>query len=132
SLRYDIQPFAQPQVRNPDPQLAAAGIHTSFLKTDKNNLAPRIGFAWTPTDKWVVRGGYGLFYGRTPSIMVGTAHSNNGINVQTITFTGNLVPVYPTVYGSIPTGVALPKPTIFVFDKNYQTPRVQQSSAGVE
>ena len=36
-----------------------------------------------------MRAGYGLFYGRTPSIMVGTAHSNNGINVQTITFTGS-------------------------------------------
>ena len=36
----------------------------------------------------VARAGYGLFYGRTPSIMVGTAHSNNGVNVQTITFRG--------------------------------------------
>jgi len=132
-LRYDIQKFAKPQIRNPDPQLAAADIDTSVLTTDRNNLGPRLGVAWSPAgQKYVVRGGYGVFFGRTPSIMVGTAHSNNGINVQTITFTGNLVPVYPTVYGSIPTGAALPKPTIFVFDKNYQNPRVQQASAGVE
>ena len=45
--------------------------------------------------KYVVRAGYGLFYGRTPSIMVGTAHSNNGINVQTITFTGSQMPDLP-------------------------------------
>jgi hypothetical protein len=76
--------------------------------------------------------GYGLFYGRTPSIMVGTAHSNNGINVQTITFTGTQIPVYPAVFGALPTGVALPKPTIFNFDRSYQSPRVEQASVGYE
>lgn len=131
-LRYDVQKFAQPPVKNPDPQLAAAGIDTSFLNTDKNNFGPRLGFAWNPRRKLVVRGGYGIFYGRTPSIMVGTAHSNNGINVQTVTFTGALVPSYPGIFASLPTGVALPKPTIFVFDENYQNPKVHQASAGFD
>ena len=132
-LRYDVQIFAKPQVRNPDGQLLAAGIDTSTLNTDRNNWAPRIGLAWSPgPKKYVVRAGYGIFYGRTPSIMVGTAHSNNGINVQTITFTGALVPAYPATFAAIPSGVVLPRPTIFVFDKAYQNPRVQQASTGVE
>jgi Carboxypeptidase regulatory-like domain/TonB dependent receptor len=132
-LRYDLQRFAKPQVQNPDPQLTAANIDTSFLPTDTNNWGPRLGIAWSPSGKpYVARGGYGVFYGRTPSIMVGTAHSNNGINVQTITFTGNQVPVYPAVFPSLPTGVALPKPTIFNFDRNYQNARIQQASAGFE
>jgi hypothetical protein len=131
-LRYDLQAFAQPQVRNPDPQLQAAGIDTSFLKTDGNNLGPRLGLAWNPDARTVVRAGYGLFYGRTPAIMVGTAHSNNGINVQTVTFTGPLVPVYPTILESLPSGVTLPRPTIFVFDEDYENPQVHQASAGVE
>jgi hypothetical protein len=120
-------------VRNPDPQLAAAGIDTSVLNTDTNNWGPRLGIAWAPVGRrYVARAGYGLFFGRTPSIMVGTAHSNNGINVQTITFTGALVPAYPNVFASIPTGVALPKPTIFAFDRQYQNARVQQGSGGVD
>jgi hypothetical protein len=132
-LRYDVQTFAKPQVRNPDPQLAAAGIDTSTLNTDRNNWSPRVGLAWSPgPKKFVARGGYGIFYGRTPSIMVGTAHSNNGINVQTITFTGSLVPTYPATFAAIPAGVARPRPTIFVFDQDYQNPRVQQANTGVE
>jgi outer membrane receptor protein involved in Fe transport len=131
-LRYDQQKFEQPQVRNPDPQLAAAGIDTSFLATDDDNVAPRLGVAWNPRSDLVVRAGYGLFYGRTPAIMVGTAHSNNGINVQTVTFTGSQVPTYPNAFPALPTGSALPRPTIFVFDRDYENPEVHQASAGVE
>jgi len=135
-LRYDLQKFAQPPVRNPDPQLAAAGIDTSSLNTDTNNWGPRLGVAWSPVNsRYVVRAGYGLFYGRTPSIMVGTAHSNNGINVQTITFrgaSGDPVPTYPNRFSSIPSGVTLPRPTIFTFAPDYENSRVQQASVGYE
>ena len=130
-VRYDVQSFAQPPVKNPDPQLAAAGIDTSFLKTDKNNIAPRLGLAWSPNSKTVVRAGYGLFYGRTPSIMVGTAHSNNGINVIALRFTGSQVPKWPSKLDAPPGGVSV-KPTIFFFDPDYQNPEVHQASVGID
>ena len=133
-LRYDKQGIAQPEVRNPDAQLLAAGIDTSVVPEDDDNISPRIGLAWTPgaDGRTVVRAGYGIFFGRTPAIMIGTAHSNNGINVQTITFTGNLIPQYPNIYASLPTGVTLPRPTIFAFDPDFQNPEVHQGSIGVE
>src|SRR5207237_8653517 len=89
---------------------------------------------WTPfnNNRTVVRAGYGVFYGRTPSIMIGTAHSNNGINVQTITFRGAAMPVYPNRFESLPTGATPPNPTIFVFDPNFQNPKVQQSRLRLE
>ena len=42
---------------------------TPFLKAgrpaDKNNLAPRLGFAYTVTDRTVLRGGFGQYFGET-------------------------------------------------------------------
>ncbi len=53
-----------------DPRYIAFGVVTgdklglprSLVKTDYNNLAPRVGAAWRVANKSVLRGGYGLFY----------------------------------------------------------------------
>jgi hypothetical protein len=37
----------------------------ALVYPDRNNFAPRAGFAYTPAAKWVVRGGYGVFYTHT-------------------------------------------------------------------
>jgi hypothetical protein len=48
-----------------DPKL---GLIFGTPKTDKNNWAPRLGFAYDPfgTGRWSIRGGIGLFYDITP------------------------------------------------------------------
>ncbi len=37
----------------------------ALIHPDRNNFAPRVGFAYTPGARWVVRGGYGVFYTHT-------------------------------------------------------------------
>ena len=133
-LRYDLQKIEQPTVANTDSQLLAAGLRTDRIAEDHNNWGPRVGFAWTPGSdgRTLVRGGYGIFYGRTPGIMVSTAISNNGISVQTLTFRGASVPTYPNRFVTPPTGGTSPLPTILLFDPNFQNPMVHQASFGVE
>jgi outer membrane receptor protein involved in Fe transport len=132
-VRYDLMKTAAPDVRNPDPQLAAAGIDTSHFDADTNNWGPRLGLAWAPAGRnYVVRGGWGLFYGRTPSIMLGTAHSNNGVNIVSLTFTGDAVPTYPQSFASIPAGGTAGRPNIFYIDNEFANSRLMQANAAVE
>ncbi len=35
----------------------------ALIKTDRNNVAPRLGFSWQPSSLYNVRGGVGIFYG---------------------------------------------------------------------
>mgnify|MGYP000875212022 CR=1 FL=1 len=137
-LRYDTQVLRQGPTRNSSPSLAAANIDTSHINNDYNNLAPRFGFAWNPASqsRLVVRGGYGLFYGRTPSIALGTAHSNNGLNSISVTLTNPTNLVYPFRFTGLADiqarGGQPPAANLFVFERNYQQPYTMQGSFGVE
>jgi len=133
-IRYDLFSYATPPLHNPDPGLAAMGLDTARINLDSNNIAPRFGFAFKVNQKGtiVVRGGYGMYYGRTPSILTGTAFTQNGIQVQTYTLnaaTGG-IPVYPNVLSGPP---ALNRtPDIYVFAPNYVQPLTQQWSLNTE
>ncbi|MGH9938593.1 MAG: TonB-dependent receptor domain-containing protein, partial [Blastocatellia bacterium] len=37
----------------------------ALIHPDRNNFAPRFGFAWSPTSRWVARGAYGIFFTHT-------------------------------------------------------------------
>lgn len=135
--RYDLQTLAAPPVRNPDPQLINAGLDTSRQPSDTNNLAPRFGFSYAFDDKSVLRGGYGIFYSRTTGIMLGTAHSQNAINVININLTtpaqitaAGLT--YPNILSAPPTGAVPVRPSIFLFSNDYAQPYVQQGRLGFE
>ncbi len=123
--RYDLARFAQPPVLNPDPMLLAAGLRTDRINTDTNNHAPRFGLAYRldQEGKQVIRAGYGIFYARTPSILVGTAHSQNGIQVQVYTLSTGL-PVFPNVLTDPP--AASRRPDIYVASPNYVQPLTAQ------
>ena len=135
-VRYDLQVLAAPPVRNPDPQLINAGLDTSTQPSDTNNIAPRFGFSYSFNDKSVLRGGYGIFYGRTTGIMLSTAHSQNAINVINVSLTQAQLTaaglVYPNILTTPPTGAVPTRPSIYLFADDYAQPYVQQGRLGYE
>ena len=137
-LRYDYQKLAPPRVNNPSAALAALGLSTTTPVRDGNNFAPRFGFSYAFNEKTVVRGGYGIFFARTTAIMLGTAHSQNGIQVTGVNLTcttnpmTNPCPTYPNIFTAVPTGVVPVKPNLYLFARDYAQPYVQQGRLGVE
>lgn len=147
-LRYDLQLIDTPPVRNPSMALRAAALDTSVLPTDKHNFAPRLGIAWSPDNRMVLRIGYGIFYALTPSVLTARAFFQNGITAQPRTFDGNsslasLIPAYPNNFCGPPDPSGLPPncappnqgaglPTLQLFSAHYRQPYVQQGSLGLE
>jgi hypothetical protein len=131
-VRYDLFQYGQPSVLNTNSQLVQqSNLYTNEIRVDLLNFAPRFGFAYKPFSSYrmVIRGGYGIYYARTPSIATGTAFSQNAIQVQSYTLTANLIPTYPNILAAPP--INAPQ-NIFVFEHDYATPRTQQYSLNVE
>ncbi|MCC6587684.1 MAG: TonB-dependent receptor [Bryobacterales bacterium] len=67
------------------------GVPRTLIDADKNNWQPRIGLAYKLHDKWVLRGGYGLYY-----IGDDQLGSSNGFSRQTnaiVSTDGGLNPI---------------------------------------
>jgi outer membrane receptor protein involved in Fe transport len=143
-LRYDVQVMERSRVRNDAPALTALGVDTTFIPTDRDNFAPRFGVAWAParSQRFVIRAGYGLYFPRFLPAAAARAFFQNGVTVQTRSFTGTSIPAYPnTMCGPPnPSGAppACPTPTgagadmIMAIPRGFQQSAIQQASAGVE
>lgn len=64
--------------------LTTFGVRNDHTYDGDQVFQPRIGFNWQPnTEKrTIVRGGYGLFYGRAPRVWVSNSYSNTGSNFR--------------------------------------------------
>ncbi len=80
-LRWDIQKVPGPSLPNTLTPLTT--LYTSTLNIDTNNFGPRLGIAWSPTPKTVVRAGYGLYYGQTSNSTFYALRVENGVFQQT-------------------------------------------------
>jgi hypothetical protein len=142
-LRYEVQIMSRSSVHNTVPALISAGVDTTFIPTDRNNFAPRFGFAWNPlqSGRMTIRGGYGLSFPRFLAATAARAFFQNGITVQTRTFTGASIPAYPNTICGAPDPAGAPPDCaapsagadiIMAIPHSYRQSVIQQGSLGIE
>ena len=114
----------------------------SLIHPDRNNFAPRFGFAYSPTNAWVIRGAYGIFYnhsnrqgregllGFNPPFLVDNTINVSGNNVTSAAAIFRLQDGYPS---------GLLDPTRLsttvgrrAQDANQRTPYIQQWNLGIQ
>ncbi len=127
-LRYDYEAIPAPPI--PNSVLPVTANHPS----DKNNFGPRLGFAYNVFNdgKTVLRGGYGMYYGRIPNSLILLSYQNSGnltggqyttsfkSTAQTNTPQGPMLPNLFTGTTSAPT------PAVLFLAKNLQNPMVHE------
>lgn len=119
---------------------SGTGVGRGLVRMDKNNFAPRIGFALRLTDKSVLRGGYGFYFPTSAAQGIRDPLATNSFNQglrKTVRpdpiqgWPGFVHGISPVSGGDITTGFG-GLPSINAVPFGLQQPRVQQYNATYE
>lgn len=151
-IRYDVVNF--PEAPGTNPEFATRFLADSITVGGRPNLAygrstgeipsgnglwnPRIGFNWDVNgDRSLqVRGGLGLFSGRTPYVWLSNAYGNTGLDYVRFTCTGAATPLYSEDPAAQPTncaGATNPAANeLNLADPDFELPQVFRASFAVD
>ncbi len=105
------------------------------IPDDFDNISPRFGFVHSLDNRSLIRGGAGLFYGRTPTLLFVSAHNDTGVFPRF----GNAI-VSPGDVGYVPLGGAIDNsnppsgliPALSHVDPDFEDPRTARANLGYE
>ena len=102
------------------------------IPDDYDMWQPRLGISWAPGEsgKSVVRATAGIYHARLPALNLASTRSTNGSLGQTL-FRATGVGT-PPPYTQLLPGGAVDHPDVFVYDKDWQTPRTLATSLSYE
>jgi hypothetical protein len=133
-LRWDKETMPVPFAPNP------AIPETTKFNRDWRSFGPRVGVAYDLTGKGrtVLRGGYGMYYGRIPNGIIAYALQNTGLTdpnqalvALTLTPSDAAAPVYPSILPGVPVNGSLSS-TVTRLASNFTRPRMQDYTIGVQ
>ena len=105
------------------------GVDTSNVPSDQLIISPRLGFNWNPSEsgKDQVRGGVGVFAGRTPFVWVSNNYGNTGIGITNLSASNVAFNPDPnTPPENFPPGTAAI--TVNGIDPDFKFPKVLRST----
>src|SRR5262249_14690420 len=94
-------------------------------------LSPRLGLAYAPDGKTVIRASYGIYYDRIPLRATSNALQRDGSKYKVATFSFGQAgaPVFPSVAAAFPANFL---PSITTIDPNIEEAYSQQASLQIE
>ena len=106
----------------------------SLFNQDTNNFSPRVGLAWSPSYKWVVRAGYGIFFDRYVLANLTRATEMNGSQGFEQVVDGSAAAhLFAAAKGGAQVApIAGIAPSIYRPDPRMATSYSQQANAGAE
>ena len=131
-LRYDYQDNPSPYSNLLQPVGKYVPLpQMSNRPSDKNNLGPRIGFAYDPYGKGqtVIRGGFGMYYGHLVNDILLTAYSSTGSPASQVAVSfrnSQGGPKFPSIQPPTFTPTTLAAPSVQYFDKHFQNPQAME------
>lgn len=106
-------------------------VEDTLIESDKNNFAPRVGFAYRPfdTDRFVVRGGYGIYYDRPSTRLINTQLFNYPYLALGVGLVSTVpLPIFRTFSNPF---IPLPQPNAFPVNPTIPSPLAPLSPLGV-